>query len=637
MPRILVAEGHGPTREFVERALGEAGFDVLSATDPRSAYELYTSRRPDAVVLGVDFANGEVPELVRRLREANPRLLLVVADKEHLGRARGLPSILPLGPNAYVPDPTRRELVDRVSHLISQAVGASPPPRTRRSSRPALPTQAGEPEARGEVHMGVVARLVHQIWQGRSDGVLVLEDGAAERRFLFARGAVAGFWSQDGGESLLRWAAARLAVPETAHGAALEALAGGLTPGAALVAAGVVEAGQPLHDLLRAHLASRLARAVGAREGRWRFHVGWEAGVEGAAVELAAPLRPVLDGARAYIPAHHLIEALRAVTGAYPIRSPSFSTVVPAAALAAEDLAMALGLDGRATTRDWLEARRSELGDALPLLWFLSLTGAVVFPDAPAASAAPPARPLHRRRPLPPDRAEELRRAALQIVPGSHFRALGLDVTADTDDVERAYHDVAQRFHPSDFAQYDVGEVEGLLVAVQDKVSAAYRTLSAADRREAYLAALVRRLELAGQRRPGVDPRAEVALFRAERALRARRVTEAMEQIRICVELAPHEPEYQALLAFASLVDPVVPREMRPLEARKLARKALALQPGHPRASAALALAEEKLGDTGEARRVVLSALRSHPASPVLRAVLRRLERPGGAPSRAAQ
>jgi CheY-like chemotaxis protein len=629
VPRILLAEGHAPTRDFVHRRLADAGFEVLAATDSRSAFELFASRRPDAVVLGADFVAGDGSDLVRRLREADPRLLLVVTDKEHMGRARGLPALLPLGANAYVPDPTRRELVERVSRLVEQATAARPAAASNRQSRPALPALPGEPEARGDLRVGVVARLVHQIWKGRTDGVLVLEQGGSERRFLFSRGAAAGFWSRDAGESLLRWVTAERGLPDEILESSLEALAGGLTPGSALVAAGVVEAGEPLLALLRSHLAARLARAVGTRDGRWRFHAGREVGVEGVPVELAAPLQPVLQGARAGIPAHHQLLALRAVTSAYPVCSAELQALAPAAALSEVDRRLAATLDGRMTTRDWIDTRRTELRDGLALLWFLSLAGAVVFPDAPTSpTPVPVGSGARRRRSLPPDRAEALRQAALQIVPASHFRALGLDVTAETDDVERAYHEVAQRYHPDGFAEWDVGDVEDLLTAVQDKVSAAYRALSSADRRRAYLSVLVRRLELTGQRRPGLDPRAEVALFRAERALRARRVGEAISHLRTCVEISPREPEYQAVLAFATLLDPALDPEQRAVEARRLARRALALHPDHPRAMAALSLAQERLADATEARRVALAGLRAHPASPVLREVLRRLNRP---------
>jgi CheY-like chemotaxis protein/tetratricopeptide (TPR) repeat protein len=625
VPRILVAEGHGPTRDFVQRSLADAGHEVLLADDARAVLALFAARRPDAIVLAADF-EGDPADLARKLRAADPRVVLVVADKEHLGRARGLPAVLPLGANAYLADPTRRDLVERVGQLVAQAAAARP----ARPGEEPLPRDA---DGTGEIQTGVVARLLHQLWKSRSEGVLVIEEPAAERRLLLVRGAVAAFWSPDPAETLLRWLALVGRVSDAAHDATLEAMAGGLSPGAALVAAGVVEAGEPLVLTLRNHLRFRIVRAVGTHEGRWRFHAGARLGPDVAPVDLPAPLQPVLEGARFAIPARHQLDALRAVTGAYPTRAPEFQALVAGAALGPGDLRLALGLDGHSTTRAWLEARRHELREALSLLWFLSLTGAVVFQNGPVATTPVPARPaVRRRRPLPPEKAETLRQAAFQLLPGSHYQALGLDITADTEDVERAYHEVARRYHPDGFAEYEVGDLEDLLVAVQDKVSAAYRTLSAAEKRRQYLALLVRRLEQTGARRPGVDPAAEIALVRAERALKARRITDAVEALREAVHLSPKEPEYLALLAFASLHDPVLPRAERAQEARRVARRALALQPDHPRASASLALAEAALGDAAEARKVVVSGLRAHPANRVLREVLRRLNHPAGEP-----
>jgi len=618
---VLVAEGHAPTRDFVQRKLAEAGHEVLLATDVRSVLELVAARRPEAVVLAADFG-GDPADLARRLRAGDARLLIVATDKEHLGRARGLQAVLPLGANAYVADPTRPELVERVGHLVSQAASS-------RSARPAEPDLPREADAAGEILPAAVARLVHQLWRNRAGGVLTLDEGQGERRFLFCRGAVAGFWSRDPAETLLRWLSAAGRVGDAAHDAALEAMAGGLSPGAALVAAGVVEPGEHLLATLRNHLRFRLARAVGTRQGAWRFHSGGELGPDVPPVELPAPLQPVLEGARVAIPSHHQLEALHAVTAAFPARSADFQPLVAAAALSPSDLRLALALDGHVTTREWLEARRHELREALSLLWFLSLAGAVVFHTNPGPTTPAPSRAAgKKRRPLPPEKAEALRQAAFQILPGSHFQALGLEIGADTEEVERAYNDVAQRYHPDNFAEYDVGDLEDLLVAVQDKVSAAYRALSATEKRRQYLGLLVRRLEQTGQRRQGVDPQAEIALLRAERALRARRNTDAVEALREAVHLSPREPEYLAMLAFASLFDPVLPKGERAGEARRVARRALSIAPDHPRASAALGLAEAQLGDAAEARRVIVSALKEHPHSEVLKSVMHFLHRP---------
>jgi tetratricopeptide (TPR) repeat protein len=301
---------------------------------------------------------------------------------------------------------------------------------------------------------------------------------------------------------------------------------------------------------------------------------------------------------------------------------------LPAAALSSADLRVALALDGRATTREFLDARPKDLKEALSVLWFLSLIGAVSFHDEPAqGDDVYEKAQARRKKPLPTDRAEALRQAALQILPGTYFHALGLDIAADAGEAERAYQEVASRFHPDGFAEYDVGDLEDLLAAVQDKVTAACRVLSNDEKRRAYLSFLVLKLELTGARKASIDVDAEIALKKGERALVSRRNAEAVSAISAAVERSPKEPEYHAMLGFAELYDPVLPRSQRAAEARRCARKALQLDPDHVRATAVLALAEAMAGDAAEARRVVVAGLRSHPDSEVLKAVLHRLNR----------
>jgi CheY-like chemotaxis protein len=618
--RILVADGHGPTRELVATTLSQAGLDVLTAGDAARAYELYAAERPDAVVLAADLS-GDAAPLAHRLREANPRVLLVITDREHLGKARGLPALLALKANAYVGDPTQRVLLDKVQQLVAQR---SPAP-LRGTAR----LLARAPTSRGEVKPGVVPRLFHQIWRSLSEGILVIDGAGPARQIGFRHGVPVLASSEDPDESLLRWLRGSGRIDPAAHDAALEAMAGGLSPGAALIAAGVVEPGEPLQAIVVEHLRAVVVRAIGVRDGRWRFHPGGELAAERSGPELL-PLQMILEGARLGMPAKHFADALKAVTLAYPVRTGDFPQVLPAAALGSADLRLALSLDGRLTTRDWLAARSAEMKEALSLLWFLSMVGAVVFQEEPEAQDAYGKPVPHRKRPLPPERGEAIRQAALHILPGTHLAALGLDLDADGPSVERSYRAVAARFHPDGFSQYEVAELSDLLAAIQDKLAAAYRVLSDEERRRAYLEYLMQRLEQTGARRAGVDLQAEIALKRGQRALLRRRHGEAVTALREAVRRNGREPEYLALLAFALIFDPALAAQEGAEEARKLARKALAIAPEHPRASAALALAEEALGDSVEGRRVTLSALKEHPGSEVLKRVLFRLNRVRG-------
>lgn len=622
MRRVLLAEGHGPTREFVTESLSGAGFEVLLARDPDHAYELYASQRPLAVVLGADFSPVADGGLARRLREADPRVLVVVADQEHLGKARGLQALLPLKANAYVANPTKRELVEKVQQLVAQ--------RGSSALRGAALVLSRAASARGDVKPGAIARVMHQVWRALSDGILVLEDGEVERRLLFLRGVPVACQSTDPAESLVGWLAASGRLDDSQRQAALEGMAGGLTAGAALIAAGVLEPGEELQAALRAHLKATTVRAVGAREGRWRFHGGPEFQGEIHPVEIL-PLQAILEGARAGIPVRHFADALKAVADAFPTRTAEFQRLLPAAGLSSGDLRLALALEGKVSTRAFLDARQKDLKEALSLVWFLSLVGAIAFQDEAAGGEGPQAAAAPRRKkPLPFDRAEAIRQAALQILPGTYFHALGVDVASTGEEIGRAYQDVASRFHPDAFAEWDVGDLEDLLSAIQDKVTAAWRVLSSEEKRRAYLSFLLLKFELTGARRPGIDVDAEIALKRGERALLKRRNAEAVSALHAAVERNPREPEYLAMLGFAELFDPVLPRSERIAEARRCARKALSLTPDHPRATAVLALADELAGDAAEARRVVLAGLKTHPASAVLKELLHRLNRPRG-------
>lgn len=623
MPRVLLADLHDPTREAVRGALAAAGHEVVMAPpDPQGLADLYAAHRPDAVVLAADLP--EVEELARRLRQLDPRLLLLVADKEHLGQARGIQAVLQLRANAYVADATSLELAEKLTLLLSQQAAA----RARLRGVPLLLSRA--PTAQGEVRPGVVARLVHQVWRSLSEGVLVLGGDGPERRLYFQRGVPVAVESDDPVEALAGWLGEAGRLDDVARRAAEDFMAGGLTPGAALIAAGVLEPGEPLQAALRAHLRTLLVKSVGARHGLWRFHAGDEFAAQLQIAEVL-PLPPLLEGARAHLPVKHFADALKAVLQAFPTRTTDFELLVPAIGLGALDLHLARALDGRTTARAVLEEHKADLKQALSLLWFLSMIGAVVFHDvaeAPLAEGAAAGAPRRARPALPADRAEAIRQAALRILPGTYYHALGVDIAADSGEVERAYREVMARFDPAAFAEYEVGDLADLLRSVQDKVTAAHRVLSIDEKRHHYLSFLLLKAELSGARCPGIVLEAEVAMKRGERALRARRNAEAVSALQEAVEQNPREPEYLAMLGFAELYDPVLPATARAAEARSRAQAALGFDSGHLRAMVVLALAEELAGDRAAARAAIDAALRVHPYSELARRVHHRLLRP---------
>jgi tetratricopeptide (TPR) repeat protein len=627
VPRILLAESNVATREIVQKRLADSGFDVLIAADAAAAPGLYAAERPDAVVLAVRSPGAA--EAARLLRQADPRLVLVALDHGHLEEPLGAEAVAPLMASAYVETPLGRELADRLSILIGQATAA----RARLTGVAALLARA--PAAAGDVKPGVVAQLIHQVWRSTSDGVLVLEGDGRERRLFFLRGTPVAVESSEPTEALAGWFDATGRLDEAARDAVQDAVAGGLSAGAALIAAGVVEPGEGLQAALRAHVRSLLVTIVGSRSGRWRFHVGEEFTAQLQPVEVL-PLAPLLEGARAHLPVKHFADALKAVLDAAPVRTAECAKLVTLVGLGFSDQRLLQALDGRPTTKAFLEARKADLKEALSLLWFLSLIGALVFHETRPAGAdeerageGPRVRP-----PLPPDRAEAVRQAALRILPGTYFHALGVDIAADSDEVERAYRDVAERFHPDAFSDWEVGDLNDLLLSVQDKVTAAHRVLASEEKRRQYLSFLLLKFELAGVRSPGIVLDAELALKRGERALRARRNEAAIAALRQARELNPREPEYLAMLGFAELHAPGQSAGDRSRAALASAGQALELDPGHPRALVVTALAEALAGRRDAARQAGLRAVKAHPASELAQRTLARVSRltPGVGP-----
>jgi tetratricopeptide (TPR) repeat protein len=615
VPRILLVEALAATREIVQKRLVDSGFDVLVAETCDAAPGIYAAQRPDAVVLAVTSEGAA--EAAHRLHEIDRRVVLVALDHGHLEEPLGADAVAALQAGAYVESPLGRELADRLSLLIGQATAS----RARLSGVALLLSRP--PAAAGEIRPGVVARLIHQIWRSTSDGVLVLEADGPVRRIFFLRGSPVAVESSEPGEALAGWFNATGRLDEAARDAVQDAMAGGLSAGAALIAAGVVEPGEGLLAALRAHVRSLLVTSVGARGGRWRFHLGDEFTAQLQTVEVL-PLAPLLEGARAHLTVKHFADALKAVLVAIPTRTVECQKLVTLVGLGFADQRLLQALDARPTTRAFLEARKADLKEALSLLWFLSLIGAVVFHETAPESGADTsgAGAARTRPPLPPDRAEAVRQAALRILPGTYFHALGVDIAADSEEIERAYHEVSERFHPDAFADWDVGDINDLLLSVQEKVSAAHRVLSTEDKRRQYLSFLLLKFELAGVRSPGIVLDAELALKRGERALRARRNDEAVAALRQAAGLNPREPEYLAMLGFAELHATGRPLGARAAAAMVSAGRALELDPGHSRALVVLALAEEAAGRREAAREAATRALKAHPGSELARRVL---------------
>ncbi|MCY1031550.1 response regulator [Corallococcus sp. BB11-1] len=625
MKTLLLAESHPPTLEHLTGLLSQAGYTVRAVNDAVMALEHFSADNPDVVVLGVDLPRVDGQHVVHLIRghSQGGRVPIVAIDKGHLGRARGVGSVLDLKVNAYIPDPLKPgELVPRLESLVKAAQAVVPTGLSATLSRPSV--------AGGDLKGYPLPALLHSLYRLRRDGVLVVAHRDLSRRVYFRRGGPVNFDASAKQDGLPRFLRERQILTEAQEPVVLEALASGLRIGAALADVGVEAAGEDLLALLRDFTRDRLGRVLAMREGRFAFYAGDEFASEVALAEQPA-LAPLLDAARKRMPLRVVAAALRAHLNEYPVRSADFGRDLQAMALDTEDIKLAMQVNGRIVLKDLLAHGRAELRAAYTLLWFLRLTGGVTFSPVPVASgtdvlsaAAPDVIAPRKRKTLPAETAAALREEAVRIITRSYFGGLGLHIAADKEAVERAYHETAMRFHPDTYAEFDISDLRDLLDQVQEKLSASYRVLSVDEKRRAYLQYFFSRQEVVG-RATAINVDAEIALRRGESALKRGDYRAAIQGFEEAVALNAHEPEYYSYLAWATYRGAAGSLMQRALAARKVLKRALTLDPYLERAQIIAAIIEIDLDDAPLARKKLMKVLELNPYSVLARAALQKV------------
>ncbi|MBM4380126.1 MAG: DnaJ domain-containing protein [Deltaproteobacteria bacterium] len=628
MKAILVVEPHAPTAESLRQALARAGFGVRVAREVGEAQALFAAERPDAVVLAADLPRAHGRSLGASLR-ASPEgkgLPLLAVDKAHVGPSHvaGVRCVLEFRPDGYFPDGSRCEdIVGRLRHLLERAQPAPAPVAAREAWEDTL---ARPPVLTFDLAQSPLPEELHGLWRLRRDGILVIANGEAVRRLFLLQGAPVAFESSVPGEDF----AAHLEREGLMPGPEARRLASLRGLGTWELALKVVRGPLPA-DAFRpawsAWVRARAASLVGTRKGRAAFYAG--AGFRGAVDEAAFPaLAPVLDGARQRLTAKQFSLALRGLGTRYPHRTVEFAADLPALGLDVEDVKFALQLDGTATTRELLAHGRGELHRRWSLLWFLRLTGDVAFALAPlqregaSAYGAPEASAHRRRKRLPPQQDRSLRDAALEIITGSYFRALGLELTARAEEVEAAYARRVETFHPDSYPDHDLSDVEDLFGMVLERLGAARRVLGSPEKRRAYVAYLMAR---SGQRQGGTVPEAEVEMKRGEAAMLGGDWPAARRAFDHALLLDPTEPRYYPFAAWATWQVGGRPERERAASALGLLKKALALDAGLPRAHVVAAIIEARMGERAAARARLERVLAAHPSLRVAHAALEAL------------
>lgn len=628
MKTVLLADHHPPTLEHLRDALRQAGYAVHAVSDPGKAMEHVVAEQLDAVVVSVDFPLLSGQHLAQLIRARDPasQLPVLAMDHGHLGKARGVNGILDLRASGYVPDPMKlSELTGKLAALVEAAQHAR-----AQGEGGVHGVLARPPVASGELKDLPLPPLLHSFYRLRRDGILVAACRDLTRRVYFVQGVPVNYDSTARQDFFPFFLAERGAVSPDQAKVVVRSLAAGLRIGTALAEAQVDLQGEDLLARMREYTHEKLAQVIGMREGRYAFYSGTEFTQDVAKVDIPA-LAPILEGARRAFPLRVFGQRLRKHAAQFPYRTPEFGKDLPALGLDTSDLKIAMQINGRIPLRELVAHGRGELREAYSLIWFLLLAEDIAFADQPAAAADEQAYRAseriapRKRKPLPKEKLAELRDAAVKILTGSYFQVLGLHITADTEDVEKAYHEVATRFHPDSYAEFDTSEIRDLLDSVQDKLSGSYRVLSGEEKRKAYVQYLLSRLDVPRTQQIQVD--AEIAMKRGELAMKRKDFITARQAFEEAVALSPREAEYYSFLAWATYLAGTGDKKERAKAAQKILKKALSFNAYLERALIISAIIETEMGDGESAHKKLQRVLEMNPRSQLAKAAMRKARR----------
>lgn len=165
-------------------------------------------------------------------------------------------------------------------------------------------------------------------------------------------------------------------------------------------------------------------------------------------------------------------------------------------------------------------------------------------PAAPPAadSAAPP------REEDPAQFAKDMDSLLGLIDNGTYYQLIGVGANSSGAEIKKSYYKMVRRFHPD--RHMGRSEWIGSLQRIMDALTTAYRTLSAEEARAKYDKQLAGAGAFAiGRGKTEKQVTAEECMEKAKDCLRAKNFAGSITWLRKCVEIAPNESKYRAMLA----------------------------------------------------------------------------------------
>ena len=256
------------------------------------------------------------------------------------------------------------------------------------------------------------------------------------------------------------------------------------------------------------------------------------------------------------------------------------------------------------------------------------MSGQVAAQGASAAAPAASSRPANLWLVISPRREEaaqirferELRQLVQLTGKGTYYQLLGVTADSPSSLVKKNYYSLARKFHPDSHVgnRELITPLKNLMVVIAE----AYRTLANEDKRAAYDKSLASVRGFAMHReKTGTEESLEEWFKRANECLRAKNFVGSIVWLRKCVETAPEQALYHAMLARSLGTLPQYRNE-----AIEQFQKAIQLDPWRESVYVAFAELFESMQLPGRARAVYSKLLEISPTHAKARERLAALE-----------
>lgn len=607
---ILLVDGDSGARNRLAEYLKSRGLRVLQASGAAEGFEIFRDTRPNVVLSDVILPEGSGLDLCARVNDASGTPVILVSD---VVRTRDQQRNIreEFGARSYFVKPLEPEKVfDEVIRLGSGAA-----PRVKLDLRPdALDFTPDQIEA-GELGDFTYPLLLMGIFRGRETGVLSMERELSTRTLYFLRGVPVYVASRNRQENLGRLLVEKGRITEEQYQQATQLMqVKAIRQGEALIELGLLTF-QELYSVLQDQAREKLVQGFSWDSGSYSFS-RTEAFLDKLTLLELDSHTAVAEGVGRFYGVPKLGPLFESAQASYPQFNENFVRYSDRLGLSEEDRHLAGSLRGVEPLHDFVAQPGVEIKKFLRILTTLLICDMVVLRTDPR-----PTDDLMVKRAgrvsdeiIPvTDEDEKMREVImenyLRVNSYNYFQVLGVSTESATDErIRGQYEKLSKKYHPDNYAKFNLGPVASKLEEIFLKVELAYRTLSSAASRAEYEAFLERSKEIVLSDLSATLG-AEMEFCKGQERLENGDYNGAIDALRVAVEQNPLEPEYHVYYGVALFRSDTT----RSMEARSHMNRALAIDPNNAMALLELGRVYAYEGKHEMARRHFEAALHVRP------------------------